>query len=1161
MNTALTPAQRAEAEQSRASDPLASAWVSASAGSGKTKLLTDRVLRLMLAGTAPGRILCLTFTKAAAAEMAQRLNKALGGWAVAEDAELLRALTRLLGHRPSPAESDLARRLFAEVLELPGGMRISTIHAFCQSLLRAFPLEAGLPPQFSVLEERDAAATLTEAREEILARGSPALESLAEKISADRFAQLVKDMAGEAARIGAVLEEVGGLALLRAALANALGAPADADTALETGCLAADDTALARAAAMLKLSGNANDQQRGARISAWLALDGKERAKHFDEWCDILLAEKASKVRAPKFLAAKTGMPKTAAETQDILTREAERILRLRQSQVAAGMVDSTLALLGLAEPVLAAYRSAKESRAQLDFNDLITATGDLLRDPGSAWVLFKLDSGLDHILVDEAQDSNPAQWRIVKALSADFFAGQGANPGASDTPRSVFAVGDVKQSIYGFQGADPTGFSDSRGHFSARVRGAAGRFEDVPLDVSFRSTPAVLGLVDGCFASGTARDGVVEPGATLRHIPHRQGAAGLVELWPLQLAAKTGTPAPWAVPEETEAEAHAQARLATAIAARIRHMLDTETLPARSDGPDQPGGRRVRPDDILILVRSRNALARLIIRELKQARVPVGGLDRIALTAQIGVMDVLALLDVLLMPRDDLQLAALLKSPLPPVSLTEEELFALARGRDASLHAQLMEYRGQGGRFAQAAEWVAGWAARADRATPHALLAELLGADGGRARLLARLGPEAAEGLDELLNAALVHEGRHPPSLQGFLHWLRQGGAEVKRDAEQAQGLVRLMTVHGAKGLQAPIVILPDTVRRAPNDSGLRWLEEGLNHPLPLWAPAQEKPRPEAVDRLSEAEARARQQEENRLLYVALTRAEDRLLVCGWAGEKGARDEDWYHQIRLGFEALGATAAPFAPGEFGAPAEGFVGEALAFSTPQTEPPREEPPREAARAATLPPWSAIPAELERVPGALSPSALLDEEVGPPAAAPHAPGDPAARRFLRGRLIHALLQHLPLLPLEDRAAAARRFLARPGHGIVTAEQEAIAAEVAALLHDPRFAAAFGPDSLAEAPIAGRIGGQLYAGQVDRLLVEPGRVLLIDYKTNRPPPALVGDVSPAYLKQMAAYRALLRLAFPGRAVECALLWTYAARLMPLPDGLLDMHAPGA
>ncbi|RVT89628.1 double-strand break repair helicase AddA [Rhodovarius crocodyli] len=1150
MNTALTPAQRAEAEQSRASDPLASAWVSASAGSGKTKLLTDRVLRLMLAGTPPGRILCLTFTKAAAAEMAQRLNKALGEWAVAEDATLRRLLTRLLGQPPKISEEALARRLFAEVLELPGGMRISTIHAFCQSLLRAFPLEAGLPPQFSVLEDADAQATLTEAREGVLARGSALLEGLAEKISADRFAGLVKDMAGSAARIDEAIQGSGGLALLRAALANALGAPADGAAALEAGCMAGDNDALARAAAMLRLSGNVNDRERGAKLSLWLAEEAAGRAAGFAGWCGIFLTNEGT-VR--KTLATKGGMPASFAEVQDILAREGERILRLRQSQVAAGMVDSTLALLGLAEPVLAAYAEAKSARAQLDFNDLIEATGALLRDPGSAWVLFKLDSGLDHILVDEAQDSNPAQWRIVKALSADFFSGEGA----TETPRSVFAVGDVKQSIYGFQGADPTGFSDSKGHFSARVLGAAGRFEDVPLDVSFRSTPAVLGLVDATFA-GPARDGVVEAGNTMRHIPHRAGAAGLVELWPLQLAAKSGPPAPWAVPEETEAEAHAQARLAAAIARRIAHMLAHETLPARADGPGQPEGRRIRPDDILILVRSRNALARLIIRELKQALVPVGGLDRIALTAQIGVMDVLALLDVLLMPRDDLQLAALLKSPLPPVSLTEEELFALARGRDASLHAQLMEHRGQGTRYALAADWIAGWAARADRATPHALLAELLGADGGRARLLARLGPEAAEGLDELLNAALTHEGRHAPSLQGFLHWLRQGGAEVKRDAEQAQGLVRLMTVHGAKGLQAPIVILPDTVRRPPAESGLRWLPDGERE-LPLWIPVKEMPRPDVVDALSDAEARQKQQEENRLLYVALTRAEDRLLVCGWAGEKGARDVDWYSQIAQGFSTLGAEPMALDPDMVGA--DGFAGEGARFATPQTDPPREEPAREAARSATLPGWAAIPAELERLPGALSPSALLDEEAGPPAAAPHAPGDPAARRFLRGRLIHALLQHLPLLPLAERDRAAERFLARPGHAISAEEQAAIAAETRTLLHDARFAAAFGPESLAEAPIAGRIGGQLYAGQVDRLLVEPGRVLLIDYKTNRPPPELVEAVSPAYLKQMAAYRALLRLAFPGRVVETALLWTYAARLMPLPDGLLDIHAPAA
>ncbi len=1147
----LTPAQRAEAQQARASDPTASAWVSASAGSGKTKLLTDRVLRLLLAGTRPNRILCLTFTKAAAAEMVVRLNAALGDWAVFDDAALAGALTRLLGHPPSPAEAQLARSLFATVLELPGGMRISTIHAFCQTLLRAFPLEAALPPQFAVLEQRDGAAALGEAREEVLgeAVGGTALAALAGLISADRFSGLSEELAGEAQALRRAIDHAGVEGLL-ARLARALGAAEDAAAEIALACTPLDEGLLARAAGILALGSEKTDQPCGAALRKFLTLPGSLRHTGYEDWKALLLTKDGEPRKS--YATQKCGAGQGFA--QDTLLREALRVQEHARRICAANMVSATRALLLLAAPVLDAYAEGKARSGALDFDDLIAATQNLLRDPGSAWVLFKLDSGLDHVLLDEAQDSNPEQWGIVRALTGEFFAGEGAREAA----RSIFAVGDQKQSIYAFQGADPRGFSEGRAHFGNAVALAEKRFEDVSLEVSFRSTPAVLGLVDAVFA-GSARPGVADD-AALRHLPHRAGAAGLVELWPLQRAGTAAAPDPWVLnDDEGEAEGNPQARLARALARRIRHMLDHETLPARADGPDQPSGRRIRPDDILILVRKRNALTRLIIRELKQAEVPVGGLDRIALTAQLGVQDMLALLDVLLLPGDDLQLAALLKSPL--VGLSEEALFQLAHGRAGSLHAALMAHRGGAGEFAHAAEWLALWATRADRGTPHALLARLYGEDGARARLLARLGPDAADGLDELLNAALAFEARHPPGLQGFLHWLRAGGAEIKRDAEASGGLVRIMTVHGAKGLQAPIVILPDTTGRRRADSGLRWLEDPAGGPpLPLWAPRAEKPVPAAAAALALAERERAQEEENRLLYVALTRAEDRLLVCGWVRDKPAAT-DWYSQIAEGFSALAARGRPFDPAGFGAAPDGFDGELLWLETPQSEAPKSDKPRAEAREAGLPEWVARPAPTEQGQDSLAPSSLLDEETGPPAAAPHAPADPRGLRFRRGRLIHALLQHLPALPGPARASAAARFLGRPGFGLAPETRGELIAEVMALLEDPGFGPAFGPESLAEVPIAGRLGGQLFTGQVDRLLVEPARILLIDFKTNRPPPAAVDEVSPAYLRQMAAYRALLRLAFPDRAVECALLWTYAGRMMPLPDGLLDAHAPAA
>jgi ATP-dependent helicase/nuclease subunit A len=621
--------------------------------------------------------------------------------------------------------------------------------------------------------------------------------------------------------------------------------------------------------------------------------------------------------------------------------------------------------------------------------------------------------------------------------------------------------------------------------------------------------------------------------------------------------AAETEPPPPWEVPEAPGRAAGADAMLAEAVAARIRHWLDTaEPLPSR--------GRAMRPGDILVLVRKRTGgLVPRLLRALKERGIPVGGADRIKLAEQIAVQDLLALCDVLLLPDDDLQLAAVLKSPL--VGLSEEQLFELAHHRTGSLWGRLAQERGRDTPEGRAADWLARLMNRADLVTPHALLAEVLGEHRGRERLLARLGPDAADPLDEVLNAALDHERRNPPSLQGFVQWVRRGGAEIKREQEGAGDAVRVMTVHNAKGLQAPVVIMPDTVGRGRDDGSVRWHAEG-DAPLPLWAPRKDAHAP-AYTALLEAEKRARAEEEHRLLYVALTRAEDRLLVCGWQ-KKAPKDRPWregcwYDLVAQGFGKLGAEQQVFDHAGFGAPAECRFADAplLRHACDQTAPAkpdgRDRPPPDPAE---LPDWARRPAPAEAGAEVLSPSAIPAEDETP-AAAPHGKADPTGRRFRRGRLIHALLQHLPDQPSDRREAAARAFLARPGQGLDEAEQAETLREAMDLLAIPDLAATLGPGSLAEAPVAGRLGSRLVSGQVDRLLVTPERVLVLDYKTNRPPPATLDQVQPLYLRQMAAYRAVLRLAFPGRAVECALVWTYGARFMRLPADLLDAHAPSA
>ncbi|MEX0814108.1 MAG: double-strand break repair helicase AddA, partial [Dongiaceae bacterium] len=962
------PAGEAARAQLRAADPQASVWVAASAGTGKTKVLTDRVLSLLLSGTDPGRILCLTFTKAAAAEMANRVAERLAAWAAADDAKLDEALCELTGRDPDDERRRLARRLFARVLDTPGGMKIQTLHAFCQSLLRRFPLEAAIAPHFEVLDERSAAELMTDAREAVLGRArdgddaalAAALAGVTAQVAEPEFAELMRALTLERGRIERLLARPGGVAGVVAAVRRLLGvAPGEtAESVREAACAdAALDLLGLRLAVAALGQGTKTDKARGGAIAAWLAepalRQAQGRVARFDDYRRCFLTKDGAVLDR---LATK--QPAAVPGVIEVLGSEAERLIAVGERLNAATIAEATAALLGLGAALLGTYERHKTARARLDYDDLVLAALALLERPDMApWVLFKLDGGLDHILIDEAQDTNPEQWQIVAALAEEFFAGAGAR----DAVRTVFAVGDAKQSIFSFQRADPAGFERMRAHFKDRVTRIDGRWDEVPLNVSFRSTPAVLAAVDAVFARDTARDGVALDGQPIVHRPDRAGQAGLVELWPPVGPRPVDEPAPWTPPTERRAADSPHGRLARLIAGRIAAMVGGGEHLASRDRP-------VRPGDVMVLVRRRTAFLEELVRELKQRGVPVAGVDRMVLTDQIAVMDLVALGQFLLLPEDDLTLATVLRGPL--VGLGEDALFDLAQPRgDRRLWHELRRRRGDNAAFAGADELLAGLLARADFVPPYELYADLLGRLGGRRALLARLGPEAADPIDEFMNLALGYERGHAPSLQGFLHWLAAGAVEVKRELDQdGGGRVRVMTVHGAKGLQAPIVFLPDTMQTPQHPARLLWHEDRAERApaLPLWSPrvACDEARAAAA---REHHRRADRREYRRLLYVALTRAEDRLYVCGWHGRKAPPDDCWYKLIERGLADAGEAFDFECMDELGT--DGWAGAGRRLANPQTAKPRAE--EEAARAAAiespLPGWAVRAPEPEPSP--------------------------------------------------------------------------------------------------------------------------------------------------------------------------------------------------
>lgn len=1160
--------------------PDRTVWVAASAGAGKTTILTRRVLSLLVHGTPPGRILCLTFTKAAAAEMALRVNARLGAWAAADDKTLTRELGELLGRAPAPQESRRARALFADVLDVPGGMKIQTIHAFCQSLLRRFPIESGLAPHFEVMDERTAAELMLSARDDLLraARLAPqgpigqALAVVTAATDEESFSKLMAELARARGRLKRLFDARGGAAGTLAALRARLGLR-DGDTVESIRRDAVADRALPladlRAMAQSFALGSEAQKKTSGKIDGYLAGEAA-RLADFEGYCGLFLTtDGAPRKMGPivgKVLAGTTNFVET-------LENEAARLVTVCGRLRAARLAELGAALLTLAGHLLAAYERHKSCRATLDYDDLILKTRDLLQGEGelaasaAAWVLFKLDGGLDHILVDEAQDTSPEQWEVVAAVAEEFFAGEGAR----ERPRTVFVVGDLKQSIYSFQGADPDAFLRMRSYFHERAQRAQS-WRETDLLMSYRSTDAVLRAVDAVFARDPARIGLAEGGQTVKHNLKRIGQAGVVELWPPVTPRDAPLLTPWASPIETDGGDSPQARLAGVIAARIAAWIGQEQLASY--------GRPVRAGDVMVLVRRRTGFVSELVRGLKARGVPVAGVDRMVLTEQLAVMDLIVFGQFLLLPDDDLILATVLKSPL--VGLDEDQLYEIAHGRARlSLWDALARRAAKdkaGGAFKAAHALLARFLALADYLRPYELYSELLVREGGRGKLLARLGIEAEDPIAEFLNRALGYEREAAPSLQGFLHWFAAGDAEIKRDLEQTvRDEVRIMTVHGAKGLQAPIVILPDTMQVPTRHDPLLWtaLDEQDDDPalprLPLWPPRVADD--DAVSAAARARAAQRRDEEyRRLLYVALTRAEDRLYVCGWQTRKAPPPGCWYNLVAAGLQSLaeegahGKAMAQAVPFDFtGLTPEGWSGVGLRLAHEQSRAPdkaRDDHGAPPEKLAPLENWARAAAKPEERPSRpLAPSKPDPaSEAEPAMLSPFAPEDDGAR-FQRGLLIHRLLQTLPELAPDQRAAAAARYLARPLWNLSAAQQSAIADESLRVLNDPRFAALFGAGSQAEISIAGQVGDMTISGQIDRLVALPDRVLLVDYKSNRPPPTRVEDVPAIYLRQLAAYRALLAQIYVGRRIDCALLWTDGPSWMEIPAALLDGATPRA
>lgn len=1103
--------ERASKQQRKASDPMSSVWVQASAGTGKTKVLSDRVLRLLLNEVRPERILCLTYTKAAAVEMSSRIAGRLSRWAILEEDKLYKELETLLGELPKDMKKleAMARKLFAVLLDTPGGMKIQTIHSFCQDVLKRFPLEAKISPYFEVMDDRTANEALSEIKNGLIryieynpdSSSAKALAFLTKNVSEYSFPKIMNSIAENCNKISKLFEKYGDTEKLIKALASSLDVGInDTKDSLIGNFFNEFDKSIIMNIMEAWYNGSETNQKAAEKLSKVIISPNKTDI--YEEYKSLFLTNEGTIKKSAGTKAAISFYN----DLEFVFNQEGQRILTLEDKIRALNVFQSTKAVLLLANDLISGYNNYKAKNSKMDYEDLIVLTKELLSNKSVAdWVLFKLDGGIDHVLIDEAQDTSPNQWEIVKSLTGEFFSGEGA----SNDARTVFAVGDKKQSIYSFQGADPKEFESSQKYFSAKTT----NFENVRLEVSFRSTSTVLDLVNHIFKDEEARKGIAQEDEDITHIPFRLGDGGSIELWPITESDEQNDGNGFEYPITRKNKESSSSKLAKEIAQNIKSVVEEGDILKSQNRP-------VQYRDFLVLVQRRNNFVEEFVRECKNINVNVAGIDKIRLLEQIAIQDLIAVGQFLLLSHDDLTLATILKSPI--FGLNDDDLFNLCYGRGKDYLWQRLKVESK---YSEIYNLLKDLLGKVDFLRPFELYSYILNKLEGRKKFIERMGFEVIDGLEEFMNLTLKFEQEHVPNLQGFIDWITKDDVEIKREQEQSEvNAVRIMTVHGSKGLQAPIVILPDTVRvvATKKESAMLWSDL-------FYYPLGSKYYDKKCMEIKERDSNLSLEEYRRLLYVALTRAEDRLCICGYNNKGEASNDSWYSIIDRKFSEIGTKKEDgkiiYMTEQIYETPEKYTNKYNKLKLPNFD------------------WIQKPAETEG-PLAKPYMPSVDEEDA--AVALISPlGDKGENRYRRGIIIHKLLQFLPNKLSSNYRQIIHDFIEKNAPDLQGKTR--IIEEVMTLFEDKRFRVLFGPNSRNEVPVVGEVDGRIVSAQIDRIVVLEDKVMVVDFKTNRPAAKTINEVPKVYLKQLKAYKKLLEKVYINKKIETYILWTDIANLM--------------
>lgn len=854
-------------EQDMAANPRENVWVQANAGTGKTSVLVQRLLRILFRSSdrLNTGILCLTYTNAGAGEMRNRILAALRRWACSSDQELIELLDGVSENRPATNDDVAhAREIFFYYIDNPDILKIKTIHGFCEEILHRFPTEAGLSPAWSLVSDEAQRILLQDAFNNLIS--SPLADSgvgaafahIVNRISEYSMPELLTQLSGQYKYFFGIDDIV-----------------KYREYFVETTFkfLKLDNPVLLEP-----------DVQKLTKIIDLAQIEQKSRKKpaaYLDKVISLTKQYVDKTIDFEKYkYAYLTAQEKPIANIAklDFLVEEMGRVNAANQYMINKLMFDDTVAMFDLSAAFSQMYRDIKSAHNVLDFEDMILYTRKLFSNPETmGWVLSQLDLSLSHILVDEAQDTSPAQWDILRMLSGEFF----VDGDTAHDWRSIFVVGDSKQSIYGFQGADPRAFSFSREAIAAQIKNNLRDICEVPLNQSFRSAPQVLKAVDGFFLD----DGVREISGFINneHKCFRQDADGLVELHKLISKKQDGL---------TVDDYMSQ------IAKHIKSLIDAGKFKAQ---------------DIMVLVQNRYPLAPKLVKELKRLSVDVAGSDRIVLPNFPAIRDMLNLVRFCLDTSDEFSLCCVLRSSFYKLNIQNIlDLCSLKNSHNLSLRKEQSDfvpvtvfdvlptlYPDIYDDLLQVIEW-------SKTMSPYSFFNAFLNHNGMRTKMIAALGNQVIDPLEEFMTICLAYERTMPGSLKHFLKYFITGNSQIKRDMEASNG-VRIVTVHGSKGLEAPVVFLIDTVN-TPNAEKILPVPSAKDIDMPVWLWSPRGNESEQRDVANQALMNLRVAEYYRLLYVAMTRARDRLYIYGFTNNNSAPDISWHNQLWRVFSTLPTT-------------------------------------------------------------------------------------------------------------------------------------------------------------------------------------------------------------------------------------------------------------